>query len=124
LGDYFYKAAKNGNERSADSRRFFEAVMNAAGVDEASGKGEEALLSEFQRKGWFVTACCECPLEEGRATEKDVAERFADAVARRVKYSYRPKRIVLAARSLEELKGKLGEIGLRDSIEMRDGMCD
>ena len=121
MEDYFYAAAKNGNERGAESREFFEAMMAAAGVELAPGKDEEALLGEFQRRGWYLAACCECPPEESGIAEEAVAERFADIVVKRVKFSYRPKRVALVSRELKALAKHLRGAGLGEGLLLNEG---
>jgi hypothetical protein len=121
MEDYFYKAAKKGDERSAESRGFFQAIMAAAGVELAQPKNEEALLGEFQRKGWYLAACCECPLEASGITEEAIADRFADSVAKRVRFSYRSKRVVLVSRGLKPIAGHLGAAGLAERLLLNKG---
>jgi hypothetical protein len=121
MEDYFYKAAQNGNERGAESRAFFDALLAAAGVEATPGKDEETLLEEFQRKGSYLAACCECPLEEAGIAEEKVADLFADDVVKRIKFSYRPKRVVLVSRELKALAGHLRAAGLAEGLLQNEG---
>lgn len=92
--------------------------MAAAGVGAAQEKDEEALLGEFQRKGWYLGAYCECPLEESDVAEQDVAERFTESVVKRVRFSYKPRRIALALRSVESLAKALQNAGFEDVFRL------
>ena len=71
-------------------------LLDAVGISTA-GKGGDAVHSEFQRAGFFLTHVLECPIEgEGsRATEAQAAlkSRLA-AVATRVRRSLKPKRVM------------------------------
>lgn len=124
IEDYFYRPEKNAGERGPESRTFFDAMMAAAGVGTTQGRDEESLLGEFQRAGWYLAACCECPLEESRVAEKDVAERFAESVIRRIRYSYKPRRIALAFRSVESLAKALQNAGFEDVCRLPNWNCD
>lgn len=119
MEDYFYRPETNGAKRSLQAERFFDAMMAATGVDTAREKDEAALLAEFQRKGWYVAECCECPLEESGVAAKDVAERFAETVVKRTRLSYRPKRVALAAHSLEPIRKALQDAGFGDVFVLR-----
>jgi hypothetical protein len=120
LEDYFYKPALNGGKLNEQSQAFFDALMAAAAVETAQGKDEEALLGEFQRKGWYLAECCECPLEESGIAPQDVAERFAETVVKRVRLSYKPKRIAFTSRSLEPMIKALQNAGFADVFALKN----
>jgi hypothetical protein len=89
-GDYFYRAAANRSERTPESAACFDAVMKAAGIDPNSLANEEAALTEFQRRGFFLVGAVDCPPPSSAAIERN-----APTLLRRVKVSYQPKSIVL-----------------------------
>ena len=118
MEDFFYKPEVNGRERTPQAKLFFETLMNAAEINASDGKDETALLSEFQRRGWYAAACCECPLEDSGIAPESVAERFGVTVEKRVQHSYKPKRIALASESLEPLRKTLMSAGYRDVFSL------
>lgn len=91
------------------------ALLDAAGVA-VSGKAAEAVLSEFQRGGFFVTHVLECPLEAAPANsaslESLLSQRVA-AVAARIRRSLKPKRTILFSAELAVVASALqdGNLG-------------
>ena len=77
-------------------------VLQAAGVD-AAGKSADAVLSEFQRHGFFVTHVLECPLEDG-ASDKipELIRNRLPAVLTRIRRSLKPKRLAPISKWLEQ----------------------
>lgn len=77
-------------------------LLDAVGISPA-GKGADAVHTEFQRAGFFLTHVLECPIEgEGsRATEVQAAlkSRLA-AVAARIRRSLKPKRVMAVTEAL------------------------
>jgi hypothetical protein len=77
-------------------------LLDAVGIS-TSGKGAEAVHTEFQRAGFFLTHVLECPIEsEGsRVTEVQAAmkSRLA-AVATRIRRSLKPKRVMALTEAL------------------------
>ena len=116
LEDYFYMPEQDGEKRGAQARQLFNGLMAAAEIDLANGKNDSALLAEFQHKGWFLAACCECPLEESGIAPHAVAEKFAETLVKRVRFSYKPKRIAFASHSLEPLRKSLEDAGFAEII--------
>jgi hypothetical protein len=77
-------------------------LLAAAGLT-LEGKSAEAMLTEFQRRGFFLTHVLECPLEDGaggRITEL-VGNRLP-AVLARIRRSLKPKRLAPISRWLEQ----------------------
>ncbi len=69
----------------------------------------EARLGEFQRLGIFLAPVCECPLE---ALEIPGAiERLGPTIAKRIRFSYKPKAIVLLSPELTNLHAQLAAEG-------------
>lgn len=124
MEDYFYKPAQNDGKRSERSRAFFDALMSAAEVDSAQERDEAALLGEFQRKGWYLAECCECPLDESGIAPQEVADRFGETVAKRVTLSYKPKRVAFTSRLLEPLTKNLRSAGFADVFMLGNCDCD
>jgi len=119
--DYFYRPAHSREERSASSRAFFDGVLSAAGINPDASKNEETLLAEFQRAGFFVTECCECPMESGGISSADLTARMAPSLLRRVQFSYKPKHILLLSSELAPLIPLFRQAGLGENLLLRDG---
>lgn len=71
--------------------------------------GREAALGELQRRGVFLATVSECPL--GAAEIPGAIERLGPAIAKRVRFSYKPKAIVLLSPELASLNGPLAAAG-------------
>jgi len=73
-----------------------------------AGKSAEAILTEFQKRGLFLTYVLECPLEPGAvpSTVQQLLEKQFPATVARIRRSFRPKRIVLFSSELAPLAGK------------------
>lgn len=124
MEDYFYRPEKKAGERTPESRTFFDAMMNAAGAGGPGEVDDESQLGEFQRKGWYLASCCECPVEGSGAGEKELIERFTESAVKRVRFSYKPRRIALALRSVESLAKALKESGFSDVYALQNWSCD
>jgi hypothetical protein len=79
-----------------------------------AGKSADGILTEFQKRGLFLTHVLECPLEPGVAPSAvlQLLERQLPAVIARIRRSLRPKRVVLFSSELEPLAGKFAEVVL------------
>ncbi|HXT72356.1 MAG TPA: hypothetical protein VN785_00750 [Candidatus Angelobacter sp.] len=119
--DYFYRPAHSREERSTSSQAFFDAILSAAGINVAENKSEETLLTEFQRAGFFLTECCECPVETGGISSEDLAVRMAPSLLRRVRFSYKPKHILILSSELAPLIPLFRQAGLAENLLLRDG---
>jgi hypothetical protein len=72
-------------------------LLDAAGIS-PKGKSPEAVLSEFQRGGFFLAYVLECPLEQSQAeisALESVLSRHLSQTIVRIRRSLRPKRVVL-----------------------------
>lgn len=118
--DYFYSPAHSREDRSASSRAFFDGVLAAAGINPDDGKSEETLLAEFQRAGFFVTECCECPMESGGISSADLTARMAPSLLRRVQFSYKPKHILLLSSELAPLIPLFRQAGLGENLLLQE----
>ncbi len=88
-------------------------LLDALQIPKA-GKSADAILSEFQKRGLFLTHVLECPLEQGVSPSH--AEQFLEKqlpfVIARIRRSLKPKRVVLLSNDLTPLTGKLTETAL------------
>jgi hypothetical protein len=100
--DYFYRAAKDRGVRSAESRRYFDQLLKAAGTAATPELDEESALSDFQRRGFFLTSAVECPV--GASSElRDAMTRLFPTLLKRIQFSYRPKVMALLSDQSSEL---------------------
>jgi hypothetical protein len=98
LDEHEFLYSPKGEFRGEASR-----VFSAAGVSLA-GKDPDAVHTEFQRGGFFLTHVLECPFEEVSGDTKGLTPLLArrlSAVATRIRRSLKPKRVVLFSRTLE-----------------------
>jgi len=79
-----------------------------------AGKSAEAILTEFQKRGLFLTYVLECPLESGAvpSTVQQLLEKQFPATVARIRRSFRPKRVILFSSELAPLAGKFTEAAL------------
>jgi len=121
IEDYFYRAAVNPADRSLGARRFFDELMKAAGIPLAAESCESTLLSEFRRKGFFLTYAVECPFEE-QGDPKGSLRRLAPTVMKRVQSVYDPAYMVPVSPPTSELIRLFGMIGWGDRLVLDNGL--
>jgi len=73
-------------------------LLAALGISTA-GKAAEAVHTEFQRAGFFLTHILECPFEDDGSLQTALKKRLA-AVATRVRRSLKPKRVMAVTAEL------------------------
>ena len=98
-------------------------VLRQAGVS-PDAKSAEAVLTEFQRGGFFLTHVLECPFEEKinpRDSIEQLLEQRKPFVAARIRRSLKPKRIVLISDFSSTLLDALASSALGCPILRRDG---
>lgn len=98
------------------------ALLRAVGL-QPDGRDAEAVLAEFQKRGFLLTHVLECAEEAGRGTaELTVAlRRRLPAVARRLRGSLRPKRVALISKDLAPLVEELRSVQLGGELVLNDG---
>ena len=81
-------------------------------------KSADAVLTEFQRRGLFLTHVLECPLEPGVSTgdAQQLLGKQVPAVIARIRRSLKPRRILLFSRELAAVVGKLTEADLGSPV--------
>jgi hypothetical protein len=97
------------------------ALLRALGIS-SEGRAADSVLAEFQKRGFLLTHVLECAAEAGRgnADLTEALRRRLPIVARRLRGSLRPKRVIVISKDLapivEDLKrGQLGgELVLND----------
>jgi hypothetical protein len=98
-------------------------LLAAAGVSTA-GKTAEAVHTEFQRAGLFLTYVLECPIEDESVPTlalPALMERRLTAVAVRIRRSLKPKRVMLISQVLETILEKFVALQLGCPLVLDDG---
>jgi len=81
-------------------------LLRALGID-PTGKPIEAVLADFQRRGYLLTHILECPTESNDAkTMQELLERRLAATAVRIRRSLKPKKVALLDRELDSFVEK------------------
>src|SRR5579859_368967 len=77
------------------------ALLTAVGIS-SEGRTAEAVLAEFQKRGFLLTHVLECGAEPGEhgADISDALRRKLPSVARRLRGSLRPKRVIVLSREM------------------------
>jgi len=79
------------------------ALLRALGIDPC-GKSVEAVLADFQRRGYLLTYLLECPiLANGAKTAQELLGTRLAPTAVRIRRSMKPKKLVLLGRELDPL---------------------
>jgi hypothetical protein len=113
--DFFYQPAKDRSTRSLASRMYFDELVKASGSLTSGGLQEDAALSDFRRRGFFLSYAVECPFEsEGELHA--ALRRLAPTALKRVQYSLKPNYIVPLGEPTKELIRLFGLIGWGDRL--------
>lgn len=121
--DFFY-ATSGAGTRSAAGQAYFDEMAKLAGAAAGSGaanaSGAEAILAEFQRRGFFLTHAVECSFDD--ASELTAAiRRLARTVLLRVQTSYKPKHVALISAPTAELIETFRAGGWADRLILDNG---
>lgn len=131
LEDYFYFPANNREERGRLSHALFSGLMTGLEIAAAQAGGDEPLLAEFQRRGFFLADCLECPvaaivpgLREGtaKANSHELTHRYGATILRRIESSYKPKHIVLLSTRTRHLIPLLQQAGWGGCLLLYHGL--
>lgn len=118
--DYFYQAAKDRSVRSAASRMYFDELAKCAAIAVGPDLREEAALTDFQRRGFFLASAVECPFEE-QTDPQGALRRLAPTVLKRVQTSYKPAYVVPISPPTQELIRLFGLVGWGDRLILNNG---
>jgi len=99
--DDFYRAATSA-QRSAASQMFFDEIAKAIGRKPDGTADEESVLTEFQRRGFYLAYAVECPVESPQQLAAAVTQ-LAPRVLLRVNTSYKPKFVAPISQALQPL---------------------
>jgi hypothetical protein len=117
--DYFYELPAGKDARSVAGQLYFDELVKLVGAVPDAGPGAEALLADFQRRGFFLTSAVECPVD--RADPSEAIRQLAPTVLRRVQTSYKPKHVVLISEPTRELIGPFRSAGWVDRLVLDGG---
>jgi hypothetical protein len=84
----------------------------------------DAVLTEFQRRGLYLTHMLECPMEFGVGDKVELATlldiRF-NAVCAKIRRSFKPKRLVILSRGLRSITHRFAASDLGCPVELDAG---
>jgi hypothetical protein len=99
-------------------------VLKAVGVNYAD-KTSEAVLADFQRRGFLLTHVLECPLEAVGNGEAPIVDQLLEkriaAVLSRIRRSLKPKQLVLLSDALGPLTNLFAKQDLGCSLVLDHG---
>ena len=98
-------------------------LLDALGIVR-EGKTADVVHAEFQRGGYFVTHVLECASGNDGESESAVMDLLAqrlEPVARRIRRSLKPKRVVLISRGLAPILEKIVTLELGYPVVLDDG---
>jgi len=121
LEDFFYQATKVRSTRSQASRMYFDELVKCAGIPVGPDLREESALTDFQRRGFFLTSAVECPFEE-QSDPLGALRRLAPTVMKRVQTSYNPSYVVPLSPPTQELIRLFGLVGWGDRLVLNKGV--
>jgi hypothetical protein len=120
IEDYFYQAVKDRSVRSIASRMYFDELIKCAGAPPTAEIQEEPALTDFQRRGFFLTYAVECPFED-QPDPQGALRRLAPTVLKRVQMSYTPSYVVPLSPPTQELIRLFGLVGWGDRLILNNG---
>jgi hypothetical protein len=114
IEDYFYSPTTNRSSRSPAARSYFDELGRTMGPT-LMVTTEEGILTEFRRRGYFLSYAVECPFEnEGELHA--ALRRLAPTALKRVQYSIKPSYVVPLSTPTKELIHLFGLIGWGDHL--------
>ena len=119
LEDHFY--APEGLPREPGALAFYEDLLAACGIAADVERKEDA-LAKFQHGGFFLAEAVECPVAEGAESDfESLLARLVPTVVRRVRFSYRPKAVLVLSERLAVVAKALGEAGIEAEMLLWEG---
>ena len=117
--DDFYRA-HGATKRSAASQTFFDEITKSIGRKPGDTTDEESILTEFQRRGFYLAFAVECPIESPEQLAATVT-KLAPTVLLRVNTSYKPKFVAPLSHALEPLIPLFQNNSWGDRLILQDG---
>lgn len=131
MENYFYFPNAKRDERTGLSRVLFDELMRGLGISAEDALGDEPLLAEFQKQGYFFADGLECPVEEAfpelmvkavTVSAPMLAHRYGAMIVKRVTLSYKPKHIILLSTRARHLIPVLEHAGLGRQLLLYQGL--
>ena len=117
--DDFYRAAGS-VKRSVASQVLFDEIAKSVGRKPQDTTDEESVLTEFQRRGFYLAYAVECPIESSELLAAAVT-KLAPRVLLRVNASYKPKFVTPISQALQPLIALLQSNSWTDRLIPLDG---
>ncbi len=98
-------------------------LLRAVGIA-TEGKTADAVLSESQRAGFFLTHVLECPPEDSATMDGHLATLLTErlpSLASRIRRSLKPKRVILVTRALQPIVQNIVMLNLGCPVLVNDG---
>jgi hypothetical protein len=118
--DFFYRPVIDRSIRSVASRMFFDEMAKAVGIPPGRDLKEQSVLTEFQRRNYFLAYAVECPVES-LADQEAAVRRLAPTIQKRVQTSYKPKYIFPLSQPTTDLVSLFQLIGWADRVVLDKG---
>lgn len=91
---------------------------------EYKARTADAVLTEFQKRGLYLTHALECPMEFGVGDRVELANlleiRFNDVCAK-IRRSLKPKRVVILSSAMRSIAGRFAAANLGCPVELDAG---
>lgn len=118
--DFFYAGPLNGPRLTVGQSHFNELGKLASAAAGSTRASSESVLTEFQRRGFFLTSAVECPVDDSDEL-RNAVRRLAPTVLRRVQASYKPKHVALISEPTSELVETFRAAGWGERLILDDG---
>jgi hypothetical protein len=115
LGDFFYNAGPDGRQRSAMGRTYFDELAKCSPDSTAKEAGDEAVLSEWQRRGLFLAYVLDCHFDSAPELESAISKSGKTTLLR-LSASYKPKTVALISGATTGLLPVLRDAGWADKL--------
>ena len=120
----------------AGSNEFFDPFLDALEIqslgDNTGGnpgteldakRTDSARLTEFQRRGFYLTYLSECSIQDNQESAASTIARLSQTLVRRIRFNYKPKHIVLLGQELSPLTDILRVAGIGPVVTLEHGLA-
>lgn len=101
------------NSASTEARKSLASLLACAGISPAKSPADQ--LAEFQRLGFYLAHLVECPLDFS-APHTNLAKTYGPTLAKRIQFSYKPRRVAILDPVPEGLPEILASADLADLL--------
>lgn len=118
MEDFFY--FPDGPAKDPEVRAFYGDLLESSGIAQNGTETRQDTLRGFQERGCFLTGCVECPTGFlGGENFDALLGRLLTTLVRRIRFSYRPKAIILISDRLKSVAQPLREAGFQALLPER-----